>query len=68
MEAVSSYAHPLYRELYEVQGWKRVSRLARTNVQGSREESLWLNLKLGKVLAGAQGRSQPRPHQIGLGL
>lgn len=68
LAAVSGYAHPLYKELYEAQGWQRVNRLARTNGQGSREESLWLNPKLVRVLAEAKARSRPRPDQLGLGL
>lgn len=40
---VSGYACPLYAELYEAHGWKRIDRMAQTNSGGKRVESLWLN-------------------------
>lgn len=40
---VSGYACPLYTELYEAHGWKRIDRMAQTNSGGKRVESLWLN-------------------------
>lgn len=40
---ISGYACPLYTELYEAHGWKRVDKEAQTNSGGKRIESLWLS-------------------------
>lgn len=40
---VSGYACPLYTEIYEAHGWKRVDKEAQTNSGGKRIESLWLS-------------------------
>jgi DNA adenine methylase len=40
---VSGYACPLYEDLYEAHGWKRIDRVSQTNSGGKRVESLWLN-------------------------
>jgi DNA adenine methylase len=40
---VSGYPSPLYEELYEARGWRRVDRMTNTNSGGKRMESLWLN-------------------------
>ncbi len=47
---VSGYACPLYTELYEEHGWKRVDKEARTNSGGKRIESLWLSPRTVEAL------------------
>lgn len=48
---VSGYACPLYSELYEAHGWKRVDKEAQTNSGGKRIESLWLSPRTVEALA-----------------
>lgn len=48
---VSGYACPLYTELYEAHGWKRVDKEAQTNSGGKRIESLWLSPRTGEAIA-----------------
>lgn len=48
---VSGYACDLYRDLYEVHGWKRVDKEAQTNSGGKRIESLWLSPRTVEALA-----------------
>jgi DNA adenine methylase len=47
---VSGYACPLYAELYEAHGWRRVDKEAQTNSGGKRIESLWLSPRTVKAL------------------
>lgn len=47
---VSGYACPLYTELYEGHGWKRVDKEAQTNGGGKRIESLWLSPRTVEAL------------------
>lgn len=47
---VSGYSCPLYTEMYEENGWKRVDRDAQTNSGGRRTESLWLSPKTVRAL------------------
>lgn len=47
---VSGYACPLYTELYEAYGWRRVDKEAQTNSGGKRIESLWLSPRTVKAI------------------
>jgi len=52
MVILSGYACPLYADLYEATGWRRVDRQTRINGPGSAVETLWLNpavqIRLGR--------------------
>jgi DNA adenine methylase len=51
---ISGYACPLYTELYEAHGWRRVAKEAQTNSGGKRIESLWLSPRTWEVLRKPQ--------------
>jgi len=47
---ISGYMCPLYVELYQAPGWKRVDKEAQTNSGGRRIESLWLSPRTVEAL------------------
>lgn len=49
---VSGYACPLYVELYELRGWRRVDRLVVADRAARRVESLWLSPRTDAALRG----------------
>ena len=47
---VSGYACPLYTDIYESHGWRRVDKESQTNSGGKRIESLWLSPRTWNAL------------------
>lgn len=47
---VSGYACPLYTDIYESHGWRRIDKESQTNSGGKRIESLWLSPRTWRTL------------------
>ena len=70
---VSGYACPLYHDLYEAHGWRRVDRPALNNSGNVRMESIWLSPRTVDALngrchiSGYETRPAKNPAAVALG-